>query len=121
MYAGAYAFGKTQVRTAMVEGRARKTAGHKKPRSKWTILLRDHHPGCLCGIFKRSGKVPPLDFSTRGFFHGSSTHKFCYRAVNRKLCAKPGCQVRDQIDIALVTAGVSLQVMAKSRDGVFGS
>jgi DNA invertase Pin-like site-specific DNA recombinase len=44
MYAGAYAFGKTQVRIAMVEGRARKTAGHKKPRSEWTVLLRDHHP-----------------------------------------------------------------------------
>jgi DNA invertase Pin-like site-specific DNA recombinase len=47
MYAGAYAFGKTQGRTTMVEGRARKTIGHKKPRSEWTVLLRDHHPGYI--------------------------------------------------------------------------
>ncbi len=47
MYAGAYAFGKTQARTTVVEGRARKTAGHKKPRTEWTVLLRDHHPGYI--------------------------------------------------------------------------
>jgi DNA invertase Pin-like site-specific DNA recombinase len=47
MYAGAYAFGKTQGRTTIVEGRARKTAGHKKPRTEWTVLLRDHHPGYI--------------------------------------------------------------------------
>ena len=46
-YAGAYAFGKTQARTKMVDGRARKTAGHRKPQSEWTVLLRDHHPGYI--------------------------------------------------------------------------
>jgi DNA invertase Pin-like site-specific DNA recombinase len=44
MYAGAYAFGKTEARTRIVDGRARKTVGHRKPRSAWTVLLRDHHP-----------------------------------------------------------------------------
>jgi DNA invertase Pin-like site-specific DNA recombinase len=47
MYAGAYVFGKTRVRTTVVEGRARKTAGHRKPQSEWTVLLRDHHPGYI--------------------------------------------------------------------------
>jgi hypothetical protein len=47
MYAGAYAFGKTEVRTRIVDGRARKTEGHRKPRSAWTVLLRDHHPQYL--------------------------------------------------------------------------
>jgi DNA invertase Pin-like site-specific DNA recombinase len=46
-YAGAYAFGKTQARTQVVDGRARKTIGHAKPRSEWTVLLRDHHPGYI--------------------------------------------------------------------------
>lgn len=46
-YAGAYAFGKTEARTTMVAGRARQTAGHLKPRSEWTVLLRDHHPGYI--------------------------------------------------------------------------
>lgn len=47
MYAGAYAFGKTMARTKVVEGRARKTSGHKKPRTEWTVLLRDHHDGYI--------------------------------------------------------------------------
>jgi hypothetical protein len=47
IYAGAYAFGKTQARTTVIEGRARKTDGHKKPRSEWTVLIPDHHPGYI--------------------------------------------------------------------------
>jgi hypothetical protein len=39
IYAGAYAFGKTQTRTRIVEGRARKTSGHHKPRSEWIIMI----------------------------------------------------------------------------------
>ena len=47
MYAGAYVFGKTEARTRIVDGRARKTVGHRKARSAWTVLLRDHHPAYI--------------------------------------------------------------------------
>jgi len=47
MYAGAYAFGKTEARTRVVEGRARKTIGHSKPLDNWTVLIRGHHPGYI--------------------------------------------------------------------------
>jgi DNA invertase Pin-like site-specific DNA recombinase len=47
MYAGAYAFGKTEVRTTVVAGRARKTDGHHKPRERWTVLIPQHHPGYI--------------------------------------------------------------------------
>ena len=47
MYAGGYAFGKTEARTRVVEGRARKTIGHSKPVENWTVLIRDHHPGYI--------------------------------------------------------------------------
>jgi DNA invertase Pin-like site-specific DNA recombinase len=47
MYAGAYVFGKTEARTRIVNGRARKTVGHRKPRSAWMVLLRDHHPAYI--------------------------------------------------------------------------
>jgi hypothetical protein len=47
MYAGAYVFGKTEIRTAVVDGRARKTEGHRKPRERWEVLIRDHHPGYI--------------------------------------------------------------------------
>lgn len=47
MYAGAYVFGKTETRTDMIEGRARKTEGHEKPRDRWTVLIQDHHPSYI--------------------------------------------------------------------------
>lgn len=47
MYAGAYAFGKTEARTRVVAGRARKTIGHSKSLDNWTVLIRDHHPGYI--------------------------------------------------------------------------
>ncbi len=47
MYAGGYAFGKTEARTRVVGGRALKTIGHSKPVENWTVLIRDHHPGYI--------------------------------------------------------------------------
>jgi recombinase len=46
-YAGAYAFGKSEARTKVVDGRARRSFGHDKPRSAWMVLIRDHHPGYI--------------------------------------------------------------------------
>ena len=47
MYAGAYAFGKTEARIRIIDGRARKTIGHRKPPAAWTVLIRDHHPAYI--------------------------------------------------------------------------
>jgi DNA invertase Pin-like site-specific DNA recombinase len=47
VYAGAYVFGRKTQRTRMVDGRARKTSGHRKPMEAWNVLLRDHHPGYI--------------------------------------------------------------------------
>ncbi|BCH29906.1 hypothetical protein MesoLjLc_18360 [Mesorhizobium sp. L-8-10] len=47
LYAGAYAFGRTAQRTRIVDGRARKASGIRKPRDEWHVLLRDHHPGYI--------------------------------------------------------------------------
>ena len=46
-YAGAYAFGRRESRTRVVDGRATRTAGHQKPMEQWTSLIRDHHPGYI--------------------------------------------------------------------------
>lgn len=43
VYAGAYVFGRTTQRTTIIEGRAKKTVGHKKPMPEWNVLIRDHH------------------------------------------------------------------------------
>src|SRR3954453_3520068 len=47
IYAGAYAFGRRGDRTSVVEGRARKTSGHRRPMAAWNVLIRDPHPGYL--------------------------------------------------------------------------
>ena len=47
IYAGAYAFGRTGARTRIVDGRARKTEGHKRPITDWGVLLRDNHEGYI--------------------------------------------------------------------------
>ena len=44
VYAGASVFGRTANRTMIINGRAKKTAGHNKPMSEWSVLIRDHHP-----------------------------------------------------------------------------
>lgn len=42
-YAGVYAYGKSEKRTEIVEGRARRSYGHGKPREEWEVFLKDHH------------------------------------------------------------------------------
>jgi excisionase family DNA binding protein len=46
-YAGVYAYGKGEKRTEIVDGRARKSYGHRKPPEEWEVLLKDHHEGYI--------------------------------------------------------------------------
>ena len=46
-YAGAYAYGKNESRTEIVDGHVRKTYGHAKPMEEWEVLLKNHHEGYI--------------------------------------------------------------------------
>ncbi len=46
-YAGAYAYGKSEKRTAIVDGHPRKTYGHGKPFGSWEVMLQGHHQGYI--------------------------------------------------------------------------
>jgi Recombinase zinc beta ribbon domain/Recombinase len=46
-YAGTYAYGKGERRTAIVDGRARTSHGHRKPLGEWEVRLKDHHEGYI--------------------------------------------------------------------------
>ena len=46
-YAGVYAYGKSEKRTAIIDGRARKSYGHRKPMEAWEVVLKDHHEGYI--------------------------------------------------------------------------
>jgi DNA invertase Pin-like site-specific DNA recombinase len=45
IYAGAYVFGRTGSRTAIVDERAHVTRGHPKPIADWMVLIHGHHAG----------------------------------------------------------------------------
>jgi DNA invertase Pin-like site-specific DNA recombinase len=46
-YAGAYAYGKSEKRTELVDGHVRKSYGHGRPLEQCEILLKDHHEGYI--------------------------------------------------------------------------
>src|SRR6201998_309237 len=46
-YAGVYVYGKSEKRTALVDGRARRSYGHSKPMGTWEVFIKDHHEGYI--------------------------------------------------------------------------
>lgn len=47
VYAGAFAWGRTAIRSRVADGRSRKTGGHQVGMDQWQVLLKDHHPGYI--------------------------------------------------------------------------
>jgi hypothetical protein len=47
VYAGAYVFGRKGTITKVVDGRARKISGIKKPLPEWNVLIRNNHQGYI--------------------------------------------------------------------------
>src|ERR1700757_2377957 len=46
-YAGVYAYGKSEKRTTIADGRARKSYGHRRPMDAWEVFIKDHHQGYI--------------------------------------------------------------------------
>lgn len=46
-YAGVYVYGKSEKRTAIIEGGARRSYGHGKPIGTWEAIIKDHHEGYI--------------------------------------------------------------------------
>jgi DNA invertase Pin-like site-specific DNA recombinase len=46
-YAGAFAWGKTACRSRIVDGRSRKSGGHRLGIDAWQVLLQNHHAGYI--------------------------------------------------------------------------
>jgi DNA invertase Pin-like site-specific DNA recombinase len=49
-YAGVYAYGKSEKQTSIVDGRARKSYGHRKPMDAWEVFIKDHHEGYISWV-----------------------------------------------------------------------
>jgi DNA invertase Pin-like site-specific DNA recombinase len=46
-YAGAFAWGRTEARTIVENGRAKKKGRRKRPQEQWKVLILGHHPGYI--------------------------------------------------------------------------
>ncbi len=47
VYAGAYAFGRTETRVRIEAGRKRVVRGHRRAREHWQVLIQEHHDGYI--------------------------------------------------------------------------
>jgi len=45
VYAGAYAFGRTETRVRIEAGRKRVARGHRRAQEHWQVLIEEHHEG----------------------------------------------------------------------------
>jgi DNA invertase Pin-like site-specific DNA recombinase len=46
-YAGTFVHGRSTTRSQVVDGRARRSSGHRLPRDEWKVVLLDHHPAYI--------------------------------------------------------------------------
>jgi len=61
-YAGVYVYGKSEKRTSIVDGRARRSYGHSKPYGTWEVMIKDHHEGYISwDEFERNQKQIALN------------------------------------------------------------
>jgi DNA invertase Pin-like site-specific DNA recombinase len=59
-YAGVYVYGKSEKRTEIVDGRARKSYGHGKPIGTWEVMIKDHHEIIAALVQENSGRETDL-------------------------------------------------------------
>lgn len=61
-YAGVYVYGKSEKRTSIVDGRARRSYGHIKPYGTWEVMIKDHHESYISwDEFERNQKQLALN------------------------------------------------------------
>src|SRR3974377_1761560 len=61
-YAGVYVYGKSEKRTSIVEGRERRSYGHRKPYGTWEVIIKDHHESYISwDEFERNQKQIALN------------------------------------------------------------
>jgi len=76
VYAGAYAFGRTGSRITIEAGRKRIVRGHRKDRSAWDVLIRDHHEGYIgWAEFERNQRLISDNANGRSFMSRGSVRR----------------------------------------------
>lgn len=67
VYAGAYAFGRTESRVTVENGRKRVTRGYRRDREDWDVLIQDHHEGYVSWAeYERNQRVITDNANSKG-------------------------------------------------------
>jgi len=67
IYAGAYAFGRTNSRVSIADGRKRVVRGFRRERCDWEVLIIDHHDGYLSWAeFERNQRLIADNANSKG-------------------------------------------------------
>jgi DNA invertase Pin-like site-specific DNA recombinase len=93
-YAGAYAFGRTTGRIRVVDGKARKTAGHRRDQRDWIALRRDHHEGYIAWeTYENNQRVIAENAQMKGLMSRGAVKRGPSLLAGLLLCGKCGRKI----------------------------
>jgi DNA invertase Pin-like site-specific DNA recombinase len=87
VYAGAYAFGRTETRVRIEDGRKRVVRGHRRDRERWQVLITEHHEGYIdWQTYEHNQRVIADNTNMRGAMARHSWPDFCAVAIAGASC-----------------------------------
>ena len=76
VYAGAYAFGRTESRVTVENGRKRVSRGHRREQEEWDVLIVEHHEGYVSWPeFERNQRLIADNANCRGLMARGSVRR----------------------------------------------
>jgi len=93
-YAGAYVFGRTTGRIRVVDGKARKTAGHRRDPQDWIALRHDHHEGYIAWeTYESNQRVIAENAQMKGLMNRGAVKRGPSLLAGLLLCGKCGRKI----------------------------
>jgi DNA invertase Pin-like site-specific DNA recombinase len=93
-YAGAYAFGRTTGKIRLIDGKARKTAGHRRDRQDWIALRRDHHEGYIAWeTYESNQRLIAENAQMKGLMNRGAVKRGPSLLAGLLLCGKCGRKI----------------------------
>jgi len=93
-YAGAYVFGRTTGRIRVIDGKAHKTAGHRRDRRDWIALRRDHHEGYIAWeTYENNQRAIAENAQMKGLMNRGAVKRGPSLMAGLLLCGKCGRKI----------------------------
>ena len=93
-YAGAYVFGRTTGRIRVVDGKARKTAGHRRDPQDWIALRHDQHEGYIAWeTYESNQRVIAENAQMEGLMNRGAVKRGPSLLAGLLLCGKCGRKI----------------------------